>query len=325
MTEEGVYVYDENSASWVRMTNEIAVYGSIGGGGALSLDDLTDVDLGVSPISDADLALVYDAANERWVRGTIESGGGGNGGGGDAEIILRAAPGTATIENGQTSVVVEHELPNVPARGEIQVTPNGGLGAATTWWISGISSTEFTIHVGTDPGEDIDFDWLWVGSQVGFPSTPERFDALREAGTLEFEGSFGGDLGWRFQPVQDLRSESFRVYLPSARTTEVRLWRGSTLVREEEVTASADTWQQELWTAPVDLDEGQTYHLVVEFAGASYYRSNETGDPPDGWEFDTLIGYDTGTFATSSGSAPSNTANRVYGIVDLNFYVPPNV
>lgn len=62
--------------------------------------------------------------------------------------------GTATIASGTTSIAVSHGLSTAGTTtlAAIQVTPTNNPTAVTRFWISGISSTQFTINVNADPG-----------------------------------------------------------------------------------------------------------------------------------------------------------------------------
>lgn len=60
--------------------------------------------------------------------------------------------GTATVPNGSTTVAVNHGLARTPALAEISVTPTNNLGSAAKFWISGVTSTQFTINVDVNPG-----------------------------------------------------------------------------------------------------------------------------------------------------------------------------
>lgn len=62
------------------------------------------------------------------------------------------ANGTATVVNGQTSVVVTHGLEKTPTLQQIAVTPTNNMGNATKFWISTPTATQFTINVNADPG-----------------------------------------------------------------------------------------------------------------------------------------------------------------------------
>lgn len=62
--------------------------------------------------------------------------------------------GTATIASGTTSIVVSHGLSTggVTTSAAFQVTPTNSLGLAAKFWISAVTSTQFTINVNVDPG-----------------------------------------------------------------------------------------------------------------------------------------------------------------------------
>ena len=70
--------------------------------------------------------------------------------------------GTATLVNGQTSIVVTHGLAVTPVAGDIMVTPMESLGSASEFYIDTYTSTQFTIHVDSDPSADVDFAWKAV-------------------------------------------------------------------------------------------------------------------------------------------------------------------
>jgi len=70
--------------------------------------------------------------------------------------------GTATIANTTTSVTVNHGLSTTPSSDDIMVTPIESLGSASYFWVDSITSTQFTIHVNADPGQDVDFAWKAV-------------------------------------------------------------------------------------------------------------------------------------------------------------------
>jgi len=68
--------------------------------------------------------------------------------------------GTATIPSGSTSVTVSHNLPITPAKKHIDVRNITGLGSATNFWVSNVTSTDFTISVDADPTQDVDFQYI---------------------------------------------------------------------------------------------------------------------------------------------------------------------
>ena len=74
----------------------------------------------------------------------------------------------ATILNGTTSITVTHGLGVTPQLASINVTPRSGLGSASQFYISDVTSTTFKINVNTNPGTDISFCWnialstIWI-------------------------------------------------------------------------------------------------------------------------------------------------------------------
>ncbi len=66
---------------------------------------------------------------------------------------------TATLVNGQTSIVVTHGLAITPSAGDIMVTPIEAWGNMTQFYIDTYTSTQFTIHSDQNPGQDVDFAW----------------------------------------------------------------------------------------------------------------------------------------------------------------------
>lgn len=67
--------------------------------------------------------------------------------------------GTATILNTTTSIPVTHGCDYTPSAGDIDVHPIETLNLASFWYVDTITSTQFTIHVNVDPGQDVDFKW----------------------------------------------------------------------------------------------------------------------------------------------------------------------
>lgn len=70
--------------------------------------------------------------------------------------------GTATIANGNTSIVVTHGLATTPTR--VQITPRENpTNAVSFWWVDTLTATQFTININADPGASgLDFDWRAV-------------------------------------------------------------------------------------------------------------------------------------------------------------------
>ena len=61
------------------------------------------------------------------------------------------ASGTATVLNGQTSVVVTHGLPYTPEAGDVMIW-FCQTGNSATCYIDTYTATQFTIRVDADPG-----------------------------------------------------------------------------------------------------------------------------------------------------------------------------
>lgn len=72
--------------------------------------------------------------------------------------------GTATINSGDTTVVITHGLAVTPTLDDITVTfGEQGTNDYGRWWISSITSTQFTINVSADPGaSNLDLAWRAV-------------------------------------------------------------------------------------------------------------------------------------------------------------------
>lgn len=67
--------------------------------------------------------------------------------------------GTATIANGNTSIAVTHGLDVTPEASDVIVWPIETLNTASFYYVDTITSTQFTINVNADPGQDVDFAW----------------------------------------------------------------------------------------------------------------------------------------------------------------------
>jgi hypothetical protein len=87
----------------------------------------------------------YDGVSERWRIVTL--------------VADLRENGVATLLDGNTTIVVTHGLGVTPDLEDISVTPIEAWGAATQFWISTPTSTQFTITVDQDPGQDVDFAW----------------------------------------------------------------------------------------------------------------------------------------------------------------------
>lgn len=69
--------------------------------------------------------------------------------------------GTATVTSGATSIVVTHGCGRTPLISDIVVTPTSTLGSAVRFWISTVTSTQFTINVDVAPGgSGASFAWM---------------------------------------------------------------------------------------------------------------------------------------------------------------------
>jgi len=76
-----------------------------------------------------------------------------------ADLIIRdnlgfttESNGFASIEDGNTSVIVTHGLDIKPSAKDCAVTPNNYMGFATKFWINSFNDTTFAIRVNNDPG-----------------------------------------------------------------------------------------------------------------------------------------------------------------------------
>lgn len=95
--------------------------------------------------------------------------------------------GTALIDHPNVEVSVQHGIGELPARGELQVTPadtvNGWLdgAACTKLAVADLTAVSFAVKVDVAPGvgKHAAFDWLWVNTVVGASSvTPEDVAGL---------------------------------------------------------------------------------------------------------------------------------------------------
>ncbi len=67
--------------------------------------------------------------------------------------------GQASITSGNTSVVVNHGLSVTPSINQIMVTAQTSLGSAAFFWISNVTSTQFTINLNANPAQTVTFGW----------------------------------------------------------------------------------------------------------------------------------------------------------------------
>lgn len=70
--------------------------------------------------------------------------------------------GSADVLSTGSSVVVNHGLGRTPTVGDIHVTPGHNLQneGVTNWWISSITSTQFTINTDASPTNNVAFGWF---------------------------------------------------------------------------------------------------------------------------------------------------------------------
>ena len=69
------------------------------------------------------------------------------------------AYGEATIPSGSTSITVSHGLSAQPSSNTVMVTPKNSIGSSTKWWVSSVTSTQFTINVDVNPAANAIFAW----------------------------------------------------------------------------------------------------------------------------------------------------------------------
>lgn len=69
--------------------------------------------------------------------------------------LVTKAVGNAGINSGSTEVVVNHGLYQAPTYGQVQLTYTSSPSGAGVPWVNNMTSTQFTINVGTAPSENI--------------------------------------------------------------------------------------------------------------------------------------------------------------------------
>lgn len=67
--------------------------------------------------------------------------------------------GTVALLNGTTSVNVTHGCDYTPSAGDIDIHAIEALGNSSYCIVDSITSSQFTVHVDTDPVQDVDFAW----------------------------------------------------------------------------------------------------------------------------------------------------------------------
>jgi hypothetical protein len=82
----------------------------------------------------------------------------------ETPVYRDEASGTAAITTGNTSVTVTHGLGRTPTFDQIVVWPLSDNGSATTWWVSAVTSTTFTISVDVNPAGTYSFAWRAFGN-----------------------------------------------------------------------------------------------------------------------------------------------------------------
>jgi hypothetical protein len=79
----------------------------------------------------------------------------------DCSPSIAEQSGSATIASGATTAVVTHGLGLTPVPSDIYITfTEQGTSDYGRWWVSGCTSTQFTLNVSADPGaSNLDFAW----------------------------------------------------------------------------------------------------------------------------------------------------------------------
>lgn len=89
---------------------------------------------------------------EQSIYSRVRSGNVSSNNDGSVTKLLEKSTGTAVVANGTTSIAVNHGIGRTPVLSDLSVTPTNNLGNATKFWISGVTSTQFTIDVDVNPG-----------------------------------------------------------------------------------------------------------------------------------------------------------------------------
>lgn len=74
--------------------------------------------------------------------------------------FITEAQGTVTQTAAATTAVVTHGLSITPVAGEIFITPHGDINTATRFWVSNLTSTQFTINTNAGPASNVTWGWL---------------------------------------------------------------------------------------------------------------------------------------------------------------------
>lgn len=69
------------------------------------------------------------------------------------------AQGSVTQTAASATATVTHGLALTPVAGEIAITPHSNINTAVRFWVSGITSTQFTINTDVGPAGDVTWGW----------------------------------------------------------------------------------------------------------------------------------------------------------------------
>ncbi|HAF38623.1 MAG TPA: hypothetical protein DCG72_06515 [Gammaproteobacteria bacterium] len=81
--------------------------------------------------------------------------------GNQQEIFAEEVHGGATVTESNTSVTVSHLLDATPSIRDITVTPTNGMGLATKYYVSAVTSTTFDINLDRTPGAGNNAQFTW--------------------------------------------------------------------------------------------------------------------------------------------------------------------
>lgn len=167
-TGNGIYI----SGSYINITNNTLDRCGSGGSSGLNVESGDDVSVkGNTILTSKVYNILVDAAVDHIniVNNNLRnSGETGNISNASSNTFIRnnrgyttEASGTATINNGTTSVVITHNLSTTPGVQHFSITfsesPSNDVG---TPWVDTITSTQATIHVRNDPGvSNLDLGW----------------------------------------------------------------------------------------------------------------------------------------------------------------------
>lgn len=144
---------------------------------------------------------------------------------------------------------------------------------------------------------------------------------IEEVGSFDGTGSNDAQLGWEFEPSQDINVTSLRVYFEANSNETLRLWRVSdqALLASEDVAAVAGEWVEASLASPVSLTSGAKYLITTREQNAAtrdwWYFEEAT------LTFNAAISI-TGSVASSTDAYPGSFAPsplRAYGASDVGF------